>query len=189
MPYALVVIGASRGGFEALKVLLGGLPPTFPPPVAIAQHRASDAETDFSAMLQRYCPLTVREPEDKEAILPGHVYLAPMGYHLLVEPGAFALSTDAPVLFARPAIDVLFESAADAYGEGTIGVVLTGASADGARGLARIKSRGGYAIVQDPAGAHSPVMPKAAIAATSVDRVLPVGAIAPSLVQLCVPPP
>ena len=110
--------------------------------------------------------------------MAGRVYLAPRDYHLLVERGHFALSTEAPVYFARPSIDVLFESAADAYGEGVVGVVLTGANGDGARGLARIKAAGGLAVVQEPATARAPEMPSAAIEAADVDRVLPLPEIA-----------
>jgi two-component system chemotaxis response regulator CheB len=127
----------------------------------------------------------VREVDDKEAIEPRHVYLAPPDYHLLVERGSFALSTDERVQHARPSIDVLFESAADAYGERVIGIVLTGANEDGAAGLARIADRGGLAIVQDPESAERRAMPDAAIAA-GTPTVLPLEEIGPFVAARCV---
>jgi two-component system chemotaxis response regulator CheB len=131
--------------------------------------------------LQRYTLLSIHEPEDREAVLPGHIYLAPADYHLLLEPGYFTLSTAAPVNYARPAIDMLFESAADSYGQRAMGVILTGMNHDGAEGLATIKRRGGLAVVQDPATAEAPAMPEAALAATPVDQILPLAAIGPFL--------
>ncbi|HAA32210.1 MAG TPA: chemotaxis protein CheB [Cyanobacteria bacterium UBA8553] len=202
LPYELIVIGASLGGLHALEVLLKGLPKNFPLPVAIAQHRHKTSDDSLSVVLQRYCPLLVTEVEDKDKIMPGRVYLAPADYHLLVEVSqtqwnsqgeyktsipTLALSTEAPVLYARPSIDVLFESAADAYGAKVIGVILTGASHDGSQGLARIKANGGLTIVQEPNTACCATMPKAAIAAVSVDWILPLNKIAPLIVNLCTP--
>jgi two-component system chemotaxis response regulator CheB len=135
--------------------------------------------------LQRSSGLPVSEPDDKEPIARGRVYLAPRDYHLLIEGRHFALSTEAPVCYARPSIDVLFESAADAYGKDVIGVILTGKNRDGARGLAAIKKCGGLAVVEDPATAEAREMPEAALAATIVDRVLPLGGIALFLSSLC----
>jgi two-component system, chemotaxis family, protein-glutamate methylesterase/glutaminase len=183
----LVVVGASLGGMRALVTLLGGLPGDFPTPLAIVQHRAADSDRSLGRFLQEYSLLPVHEIEDKQPILPAQVYLAPAGYHVLIEAGTFALSTEAPILHARPSIDVLFESAADAYADRAIGVILTGASADGARGLARLKQRGGLVLVQTPETAESEVMPAAAIAATTVDWILPLADIAPRLVSLCCP--
>jgi two-component system chemotaxis response regulator CheB len=185
MPPRLVVVGASLGGMRALAALLGGLPCEFPTPLAIVQHRTADATGALRRFLQEYSRLPVSEIEDKQPILPARVYLAPADYHVLIEVDAFALSTEAPILYARPSIDALFESAADAYAEQVIGVILTGASADGARGLARLKQRGGLALVQSPETAECAVMPAAAIAATQVDWVLPLVEIAPRLVSLC----
>src|SRR5262249_23049909 len=179
----IVVVGTSWGGIEALEVLLRGLPATFQPPVLVVHHLGGSA-AELGALLQRYSALPVSMPNDKERILPASVVLAPAGYHLLVEPGSVALSTDGPVQHARPSIDVLFESAADAYAAGVIGVILTGASQDGVRGAAAIKRRGGRLLVQDPAEATSPTLPRAATAATRRDRVLPVAAIAPALGKL-----
>lgn len=185
MGYELVAIGTSLGGLHALETLLSGLPKQFPLAVAIVQHRYRESGDTLSRLLQNYSALPVREPEDKEAIAPGTVYLAPADYHLLVEPGNFALSTEAPVTYARPSIDVLFESAADAYAERTIGVILTGANHDGVQGLAVIKAHAGLTIAQEPKTAECPIMPAAAIAAVTVDWILPLPEIAPLLVNLC----
>ena len=184
MEFELVVIGSSWGGLKALEILLSKLPKDFPLAVAIAQHRHKNAGDLLSELLQQYSLLPVLEAEDKHSITPGHVYLAPANYHLLVEPGNFALSTEAPVLYARPSIDLLFESAADAYTHQAIGVILTGANHDGSQGLATLKKRGGLAIVQEPTEAESSVMPTAAISATQVDQILPLAKIAPCLIEL-----
>ncbi len=208
-PYGIVVIGTSMGGLRALEAVLSGLPKNFPVPVAIVQHRHRNSDNTLREFLQRQSALPVVEVEDKDLITPGRVYLAPANYHLLVEaqkatyeaavtpkeietPGErefshFALSTDTPVCHARPAIDVLFESAADTYAEGAIGVILTGASQDGTQGLAKIKACGGLSIVQEPTTAESPTMPSAAIASVAIDWTLPLSEIAPFLVHLCCP--
>jgi two-component system chemotaxis response regulator CheB len=180
----LVVVGTSYGGLSALQILLPALARDFPLPVVVVQHRGKDTD-NLCEFLQRHSALPLSEPNDKEAIAPGRVYLAPRDYHLLVERDGFALSTEAPVGYARPSVNVLFESAADIYQQHTIGVILTGANADGARGMARIKSYGGLCVVEDPASAESRGMPQAAIAATAVDAILPLRGIAPYLNQLC----
>lgn len=192
MKYEIVVIGTSLGGLAALETLFADLPRDFSLPIAVVQHRGVLSTESLSVTLRRHTSLRVRETQDKEEILPGHIYMAPPDYHLMVEPGAFALSTEAPVLYARPSIDVLFESAADAYAERVIGVVLTGASQDGAEGAACIKARGGCVIAEAPETAVSPVMPAAAIAATKVDWILPLPEIGPMLAALigtkvCIP--
>ena len=176
----LVVIGTSLGGMQALETILHGLMPDFPLPIAVVQHRGPDwgVQSELTRLLQLHSALPLSEAGDKDPIRPGCVYLAPPDYHLLVEDGRFALSVDARVSHARPSIDVLFESAADAYREGVLAVVLTGASADGAAGARRVHQRGGCVVAQDPATAESPVMPKAAIATGVVERVLPLGEIA-----------
>ncbi|MFN2515786.1 MAG: chemotaxis protein CheB [Pyrinomonadaceae bacterium] len=184
MAFEIVVLGTSTGGLKALQILLAGLPEEFPLPVAIVQHRGKDSESGLCDFLRQSSSLPVTEPEDKEPVLPGHVYLAPRDYHLLIENRSFALSTDWPVSYARPSIDVLFESAADEYEERAIGVILTGANQDGSRGLGKIKARGGVTLVQDPAFAACPEMPQAAIAQTEVDWVLPLEEIAPRLEEL-----
>ena len=122
-----------------MQVLLAGLPEDFPLPIVIVQHRGKDSEIGLCEFLSRSSALPVTEPEDKEPVLPAHAYLAPRDYHLMIEAGSFALTTESPVVFARPSIDVLFKSAADEYNERTIGVILTGANRDGAHGLAEIK--------------------------------------------------
>jgi two-component system chemotaxis response regulator CheB len=194
-PYKIVVVGTSLGGLHALQILLPSLPKSFPLPVAIVQHRHKDSNDSLSVFLQGYCALPLTEAEDKEAIVPGRVYLAPPDYHLLVEEGHFALSTEAAVCHARPSIDVLFESAADAYAQGVIGVILTGASNDGSQGLLKIQAQGGLALIEEPTTAQSPTMPKAALAALQQQRssntvvtaywILPLRDIAPFLVNLC----
>lgn len=184
MGFEIVVVGASTGGLKALQVLLCRLPEEFSLPVVIVQHRGRDIETGLCEFLARSSRLPVTEPEDKERVLPGRAYLAPRDYHLLVESGSFALSTDAPVAFARPSIDVLFESVADEYQERAIGVILTGANQDGARGLAAIKAQGGLALVEDPVTAACREMPAAAINLTKVDRILPLQEIATNLHKL-----
>jgi two-component system, chemotaxis family, protein-glutamate methylesterase/glutaminase len=183
-PVRLVAVGASLGGFDALKTLLADLPADLPAPVVVVQHQGGNGG-GLGELLQRYARLPVCEAEDKEGIGPGRAYLAPAGYHLLVEQGSIALSTDAPVLYARPSIDVTFESAADAYGAGVVGVVLTGAGRDGAAGLRRIAAGGGRAIVEDPATARRRDMPAAALAAVPGAEVLPLSEIGPRIVALC----
>jgi len=185
MRFEVTVIGASLGGLHALEVILKGLPRSLPIAVAIAQHRHKDSDGELVNALQQYSLLPVVEAEDKQAIAPGRVYLAPANYHLLVEPGYFALSTEAPVSYARPSIDVLFESAADAYGERVVGAILTGANHDGARGLTKIKAYGGLTIVQAPNSAFSRTMPDAAIAAVPTAKILSLPEIAPFLVNIC----
>ena len=181
----VVVMGASWGGLRAIGTILAGLPADFSAPVLVAQHRAPDHDSALTAALAKRCDLPVREATDKETALPGHVYLAPGGYHMMVERHGIVLSTDEPERFSRPSIDVLFAAAADAYGPDAIGVILTGAGDDGARGLALIRRRGGVAVVQDPATAERPFMPEAAIARSSAHQVLALDEIAGFLVRLC----
>jgi two-component system chemotaxis response regulator CheB len=185
--YDIVVVGASLGGLRAVSELLEVLPDGVDLPVVLAQHRAPDTERDsLAALLRRHTHRTVVEPGDKDPIRPQHVYVAPPDYHLLVDtPGSFALSTGERVQYARPSVDVLFESAADAYGERTIGIVLTGANADGAAGLLAIRDVGGVTIVQDPETAEARQMPDAAIRATAADAVLPVREMGTFLLGLC----
>jgi two-component system chemotaxis response regulator CheB len=185
--YELIVVGASWGGLEAIGRLLGGLSPDLGAALAIVQHRGSD-QADLAGLLASRTALPVLDVEDKDRIEPGHAYLAPPDYHLLVERGHFALSTEDRVQYARPSVDVLFESAADAYRDRAVGVVLTGSNEDGARGLARIKARGGVAVIQDPASAERGAMPSAAIAATVADAILPLDEIAPFINGLCLEP-
>jgi two-component system chemotaxis response regulator CheB len=181
----LVAMGASWGGLRAVETVLGALPEDFGAPVVIAQHRQVDSNDGMLVrLLDARCALTVCEAEDKQALARGVVVVAPPDYHLLVESGALALSVDAPLNFSRPSIDILFRSAADAYGERVAGVVLTGANADGALGLAQIAGRGGPALVQDPDTAERREMPAAALSATPEARVLALEEIGPALVAL-----
>jgi two-component system chemotaxis response regulator CheB len=174
---SVVVMGTSLGGLKALEVVLRELAIDFPLPIAVVQHRGIEVQDQLSLLLQLHCALPVSEANDKEPMNGGHVYLAPPDYHLLVDDGRFALSTEARVLHARPSIDVLFESAADCYRDRVLALLLTGASADGTYGAARIRSRGGRVLAQDPATAEAPLMPRAAIEAGAVDEVLPLGQI------------
>ena len=175
MNYELVVIGGSWGGLRAVESLLAGLGDDCPAAVVVALHRGSEESRGrLERLLQNYTRLPVREVEDKDDLLAGHVYLAPSDYHTLIEEdGTVGLSTEERVRFARPSIDVLFRSAAEAYRERCVGIVLTGANEDGADGLRRIKELGGVAIVQDPRTAERREMPAAAIEATDADVVLP----------------
>jgi two-component system, chemotaxis family, protein-glutamate methylesterase/glutaminase len=182
----LIVMGGSLGGLRALSTIFQALIPAFPLPIAVAQHRHPDSSPMLSEVLQRSTRLTIRDAEDKDEITPGCIYLAPANYHLLVEQHHFVLSTDEPVSFARPSVDVLFESAADAYGKGTIAVILTGANQDGAAGAVRVKQRGGQVIVQNPTEAESPFMPQAVLDRIQPDAVLPMREIANRLNQICV---
>ncbi|HEX8252931.1 MAG TPA: chemotaxis protein CheB [Thermoanaerobaculia bacterium] len=183
--YQLVTIGCSMGGMHALQTIFQVLPQDFPLPITVVQHRYRTSNEGLPAFLRRHSKLNVVDTVDKEWIKAGTVYLAPANYHLLVERGELSLSVDEAVSYSRPSIDVLFESAADAYGSGVICIILTGANSDGARGAARIKKRGGFVIAQDPKTAESPAMPQAAIDATRVDRILPLDRIGPFLIELC----
>jgi len=184
MDRALVVVGTSWGGLNALSRLLRRLPEAFPLPLAIVQHRGKEGTSVLRDLLQDCTRLPVRDVEDKDALEPGTVFLAPPDYHLLVEAGHFALSVDPAVRFSRPSIDVTFSSAADTYGRRLVGVVLTGANDDGARGLRCIVDRGGTAIVQEPTTAESPTMPRAALARVPEAESLPLEAIADRLAAL-----
>jgi two-component system chemotaxis response regulator CheB len=181
----LVVVGTSLGGFTALGTLLRALPRNFPAPIAIVQHRGKAEDDALERLLAAQTSLRVYEPNDKDPLEIGRIYLAPADYHLLIEPESVALSTAPPRNFARPSIDVLFESAADAHGSGVIAVVLTGSNHDGAAGARYIKERGGTILVEDPATAHSGIMPAGAIAATAVDAVLPLQAVSARLTAMC----
>ena len=182
----LVAVGTSWGGLQALRLLLGGLPREFPAAVVVVQHRSPESHPSaLRDLLGAVSPLAVREARDKQPLEPGCVYLAPPDYHTLVEDDHLELSVDAAVAHSRPSIDVLFETAAEARRERCAGVVLTGANADGAAGLARIAQLGGAAVVQDPDGAERPEMPRAALAAVPAARVVPLEELSGVLVQLC----
>lgn len=174
-----VVMGASAGAVEALSTILPSLPPQFPWPVIIVVHLPPDKTSIMAKLLQMKCRVVVREVEDKEPLAGGTVYFAPPDYHVLVEhDDRLSLSSEEPVYFSRPSIDVLFESAADAYGPGLVGVILTGANCDGAHGLRAICDAGGLAVVQRPEQAYAAAMPQAAIEACPEARVLSLPEIA-----------
>ena len=180
----LLAIGGSLGGFDAVRRILSDLPIDFAIPLVVALHRARDTSQTLADLLDRACPLPVVEAEDKEPIRSGRVFLAPADYHLLVEPGRLCLSLDAPVRHARPSIDVLFETSAEAYGPSVCGVLLTGSNRDGALGLVRIRAAGGLAVVQDPATAQRSEMPRAAMETGAADRILPLTEIGSFLAGL-----
>ena len=182
--YDIVVVGTSWGGLAALRSLVSGLPADFGMAVTLVQHRHKDSDHLLRQLLQERSTLRVCEVEDKMPVEQGCIYVAPPDYHTLVEPGHFSLSTDAPVRYSRPSIDVTFLSAADSYGHRTVGIVLTGANADGAEGLRRISDRGGMAIVQDPETAESRPMPAAARKAVPRARVMSLDAIAAFVASL-----
>jgi len=184
-PIKAVAIGASAGAVQALLAILPTLPASFPLPILVVVHVPPDRDNALAPLLQAKCRITVKEAEDKEPIERGAVYLAPSDYHLLVEAeGTLALSTDELVNFSRPSIDVLFESAADAYGPELVGVILTGANHDGAAGLKAVKNAGGVAIVEDPSGAYASAMPLAALDACPSAIIMNIDAIASYLSSL-----
>ena len=182
----LVVVGASLGGLYALMEMLGALTTDFPCPIAVVQHRSADDddETRLAEVLARYSALPVADADHGEELLPAHVYLAPADYHLMVEDGRFELAVDDRVEHSRPSIDVLFESAADAYGPDVVGVLMTGYGRDGTRGMAAILAAGGVTIAEDPETALQPTMPRNAIEAGAASEVLPLDAIAARLIEL-----
>lgn len=180
-----VAIGASAGGVQALLQLLGDLPRTFRLPLMVVLHLPQDHESLLPEIFRRRTPLAVREAADKEKIAPATLYFASPGYHLSVESDrSFSLSCEEPVNYSRPSIDVLMESAADAYGPALAAVLLTGANQDGAAGLARVGGSGGLTIVQHPEEAEIPTMPEAAIKRLRPDHILRLADIRSLLIKL-----
>lgn len=178
----VLVIGASAGGVSALRRVVGALPRTFTMPVLVVLHLPRDRPSTISTLLGRVTPCPVLEACDKMDLAPGHVYIAPPDYHLLVEDrSSIALSVDEPVLFSRPSIDVLFESAAHVFGAGVFAILLTGASADGSAGVAAVRAAGGCVWIQDPDDAEVPFMPSAALAHAGADAVLSLDAMVEQL--------
>ena len=177
--YEAVVIGVSAGGFSALTELLPLIPANFPLAIAIVQHRNDDRDNYLCQHLDKHCQIPVSEASFNGQLMPGHIYLAPANYHLLIETDRlFSLSVGPAVRYSIPSIDVLFESAADAYGGKLIGIVLTGANDDGSLGLKKIRARGGLAIVEDPRSAEVSTMPQSAIEIAGADHILPLAEIA-----------
>jgi two-component system, chemotaxis family, protein-glutamate methylesterase/glutaminase len=184
MPYSIVAVGTSWGGLSAMTKLLGSLPEDFPIPIVVVQHRGKDSDRLLVQLLQDATGLKVCEIEDKDVLSAGTVHVAPADYHVLVESGYLSLTLEEPVRFSRPSIDVMFTSAADAYGPATIGVILTGANEDGAMGLADIVKRGGTALIQDPKTAEIKIMPGAALQAAPTAEVLSLDNLARRLIEL-----
>ena len=173
MRYEAIVIGVSSGGLKALKLIFSALPSDFTVPIIVVQHIGPRSENSWITLLKDNCNIPIKEADEKEKIGTGNIYIAPSNYHLLIEQDkTFSLTIDERVNFARPSIDVLFESAADVYREKLIGIILTGSNNDGTNGLKRIKEYGGLTIVQDPATAESSYMPASAIAVVQMDYIL-----------------
>lgn len=180
-----IVIGASAGAIQALSAILPALPADYPLPILVVVHVPADGPSLLAPLFASKCRMSVKEAEDKEPIEPGMIYFSPSDYHLLVETNrSIALSWDEAVLHSRPSIDVLFETAADAYGPGLVGVILTGANHDGAEGLAAVAAAGGVALVEDPKTAFAPAMPSAALARCPKARSMSLEAIASHLAGL-----
>jgi two-component system, chemotaxis family, protein-glutamate methylesterase/glutaminase len=178
VPAVAVVLGGSAGAIEALYAILPAIPASTGLPVVVCIHLPVGRRSLIPELLANKCSARVQEVEDKQAARPG-IWIAPPDYHLLVEMDrSFALSVDPPVKFSRPSIDVLFQSAADAYGAALVAVVLTGASEDGADGAKAVRDAGGFVAVQDPRTAEAPAMPNAAIRAARPELVAPLPAIA-----------
>jgi two-component system chemotaxis response regulator CheB len=187
--YEIVVVGTSWGGLNAVRSLIRALPADYDIPVLVVQHRHRDSEALLAQFLQQHTRLRVCEGEDKQPVEPGRVFIAPANYHVLVERGYLSLSTEAPVRYSRPSIDVAMTSAAHSYGHRSVGVVLTGANADGAHGLSSIAATGGLAVVQDPKTAEVAAMPAAALRAVPGARVFALERIGPFLAELPSPRP
>lgn len=171
--FDLVVIGCSAGGIEALRLIFNKIEPSYRIPIAVVQHRSPNSPSIMVKYFSEITQLPVIEPDDKEPIQKGHIYFAPPNYHLLVAPDKrFNLNVDEAVYYSRPAIDVLFATAAEVYKDRLVGIIMSGANADGAEGLKKIKELGGLTIVQDPRTAYSPQMPEAAVNVASPDLVL-----------------
>ncbi len=182
--FEAVVIGSSAGGIHALSSVLAALPSEFPLPIIIVQHLHPHSDSYLAHILSTKCDLKVKQADEKETITNA-VYIAPPNYHLLIEEDrSLSLSIDKHVNFARPSVDVLFESAIYAYQDKLIAIILTGANNDGSQGVKNIKENGGYVIVQEPTTAEADAMPKAAIAATKVDKILPLEQIGPYLLAM-----
>ncbi|RWX45812.1 two-component system, chemotaxis family, response regulator CheB [Candidatus Electrothrix aarhusensis] len=185
MKYRAIVVGASAGGVEAFVHIFSKLPALFSLPIIFVQHLHKDQENTLAQFYNDRALLKVEEAEEKERILPGHIYIAPPDYHLLIERDeTFSLSVDEKVNYSRPSIDVLFESAAEVYGAELVGVLLTGANHDGSCGLQKIKEHGGLTLVEDPTTAKFPEMPRSALACTDVDYILPLEELGEFLLTL-----
>ena len=184
--YEAIGIGVSAGGLKALSKIIPALPVDFPLAVIVVQHRIHEQEDFLTSYLNKLADMPVSQARSRETIQPGHVYVAPSGYHLLVERDkTFSLSVDPPVNNAIPAIDVMFQSAASSYRNKFVAVLLTGANQDGSAGMKAVKDLGGFTLVQDPATAEASVMPQAAIDLVAVDRIMALDEIGKFLQELC----
>lgn len=185
MSFEAIVIGVSSGGMKVLKTLFSSLPSTFQLPIVIVQHISARSDNQWIKMLNDTYDLTILEVEEKEKIENGKIYIAPANYHVLIEKNkSFSLSVEPLVNHARPSVDILFETAADAYKDKLIGIVLTGANSDGAAGLKKIKDLNGLVIVQDPSEAENYSMPNAAIKSAAPEYILPLMNIIDLLIKL-----
>jgi two-component system chemotaxis response regulator CheB len=185
MQYEAIVIGVSSGGLKALKIIFSDLPSDFAVPVIVVQHIGPRSENGWIKLLNDSCDIPIKEADEKENVAAGNIYIAPSNYHLLIEKDkTFSLTIDERVNFARPSIDVLFESAADVYREKLIGIILTGANNDGTKGVQRIKECGGTVIIQDPVTAESSYMPSSAFAAIKPDYVSALDQIGVVLIKI-----
>jgi two-component system, chemotaxis family, protein-glutamate methylesterase/glutaminase len=185
MSYELIIVGCSLGGLNAMQIVLANLGRELLTPMILIQHRDKNTGLAMNRVLQKHTHLNVIDADDKATIAPGNLYVAPAGYHLLVDKTMISLSTELPIKHAQPSIDVAFDSAARSYSKDLIGVVLTSSSIDGAQGAACIESHGGCLIVQDPATAENATLPKAALAAATKAQVVGLEEIAPLLTKLC----
>jgi len=185
MQYEAIVIGVSSGGLNVMKIMFSLLPKDFNIPIIIVQHISPRSENQWIQLLNNKSDLEIKEADEKEKIEKGKVYIAPPNYHLLIEKNkTFSLTIDERVNFARPSIDVLFETAAEAYQNKLIGVVLTGSNNDGTKGIKQIQDCGGLTIVQHPDTAESSCMPASAIAAIKPDYILPLDGIIKLLIEI-----
>lgn len=183
--YDAIVLGTSAGGFRALAALLADIPAAYPVPIIVVQHRSKSSRELFEEVLQSKCQIKIKQAEEKETVTSNVVYVAPPDYHLLIERDkTFSLSSDAPVRFSRPSIDVLFESASIAYGDKLVGIILTGANDDGTIGIGTIARRGGLTIAQNPQEAEYPFMVQAAIATKKIGYIWSLETIRNFLLQL-----
>ncbi len=183
--YEAIVIGSSAGGLHALKTLFKGLKPGFNIPIIIAQHLSPHSENYMAQFLDQLNTIKVKEADEREKIKAGYAYIAPPNFHLLIENDrTFSLTVEEKVYYARPSIDILFETAADVFHQKLIGIILTGANHDGANGIKKIQLFGGFTIAQNPGSAESDAMPKAAIKTGNVLKIMELDEIADFLNSL-----
>jgi two-component system chemotaxis response regulator CheB len=187
MQYEAIVVGVSSGGLKALRFIFSLLPSDFVVPIIVVQHIGPRSENTWIKLLNDCSNISIKEADEKEKVGTGHIYVAPSNYHLMIEKDkTFSLTIDERVNFARPSIDVLFESAAEVYREKLIGIILTGSNNDGAKGVKRIKECGGLVIIEDPETAESSYMPASAISLVQPDYILPLNQISELLLKITI---